>query len=78
MRHAWPGDPPQTASAHTPSGSTTLAALSTAEPDRLTASSLGSARQVFSDKMLMQLSIWKKDWDAENKVYEPIDLSYKP
>lgn len=55
-----------------------LAALSTAEPDRRTAPSLGSARQVFSDKMLMQLSIWKKDWDAENKVYEPIDLSYKP
>jgi len=34
--------------------------------------------QVFSDKMLMQLSIWKKDWDAENKCYEPVDLSYMP
>lgn len=28
--------------------------------------------------MLMQLSIWKKEWDEENKCYEPIDLSYSP
>jgi len=34
--------------------------------------------QVFSDKMLMQLSVWKKEWDEENNCYEPIDLSYKP
>ncbi|EOD32625.1 hypothetical protein EMIHUDRAFT_112218 [Emiliania huxleyi CCMP1516] len=34
--------------------------------------------QVFSDKMLMQLSIWKKEWDEETKSYEPVDLSYMP
>uniref|UniRef100_A0A7S0PVW2 Uncharacterized protein n=1 Tax=Coccolithus braarudii TaxID=221442 RepID=A0A7S0PVW2_9EUKA len=34
--------------------------------------------QVFSDKMLMQLSIWKKEWDDEARAYEPIDLSYNP
>jgi len=34
--------------------------------------------QVFSDKMLMQLSIWKKDWDDDKGEYEPVDLSYMP
>jgi len=34
--------------------------------------------QVFSDKQLMQLSIWKKEWDDEKKEYEPVDLSYSP
>ncbi|KAL3908999.1 MAG: hypothetical protein SGPRY_009581, partial [Prymnesium sp.] len=34
--------------------------------------------QVFSDKQLMQLSIWKKEWDEEKKEYEPVDLSYSP
>uniref|UniRef100_A0A7S0P4Q1 Uncharacterized protein n=1 Tax=Calcidiscus leptoporus TaxID=127549 RepID=A0A7S0P4Q1_9EUKA len=34
--------------------------------------------QVFSDKMLMQLSIWKKEWDEDKREYEPIDLSYSP
>jgi len=28
--------------------------------------------------MLMQLSIWKKEWDDDTKSYEPVDLSYKP
>ena len=34
--------------------------------------------QVFSDHQLMQLSIWKKDWDEDKQCYEPIDLSYSP
>ena len=34
--------------------------------------------QVFSDKMLMQLSVWKKEWDEKNECYEPIDLEYMP
>ena len=34
--------------------------------------------QVFSDKQLMQLSIWKKEWDDEKKEYDPVDLSYSP
>ena len=34
--------------------------------------------QVFADKQLMQLSIWKKEWDDEKGEFEPIDLSYKP
>lgn len=34
--------------------------------------------QVFSDKMLMQLSVWKKDWDEDKNAYEPVDLGYKP
>lgn len=34
--------------------------------------------QVFSDKMLMQLSIWKKEWDEAKGEYEPVDLSYSP
>jgi len=34
--------------------------------------------QVFSDKQLMQLSIWKKEWDDETKEYDPVDLSYSP
>ena len=28
--------------------------------------------QVFSDKMLMQLSIWKKEWDVDAKCFEPV------
>ena len=28
--------------------------------------------------MLMQLSIWKKEWDEDKKEYEPVDLSYQP
>ena len=34
--------------------------------------------QVFSDKMLMQLSIWKKEWDDDKKAYDPIDIGYMP
>jgi len=34
--------------------------------------------QVFSDKQLMQLSVWKKEWDEDTKSYDPIDLSYSP
>jgi hypothetical protein len=34
--------------------------------------------QVFSDKMLMQLSVWKKEWDDDKKEYDPIDISYMP
>ena len=34
--------------------------------------------QVFSDKQLMQLSVWKKEWDDDTNSYEPIDLGYKP
>jgi len=34
--------------------------------------------QVFSDKMLMQLSVWKKEWDEEKNEYEPVDLSFMP
>jgi hypothetical protein len=34
--------------------------------------------QVFSDKQLMQLSVWKKELDEETNEYEPVDLGYKP
>ena len=34
--------------------------------------------QVFSDKQLMQLSVWKKEFDEETNEYEPVDLGYKP
>ena len=34
--------------------------------------------QVFSDKQLMQLSVWKKEFDEETGAYEPVDLGYKP
>jgi len=34
--------------------------------------------QVFSDKQLMQLSVWKKEFDDEKGEYEPVDLGYKP
>ena len=36
------------------------------------------AEQVFDEKKLMQLSIWKKYWDEDEKAYEAIDLAYKP
>lgn len=34
--------------------------------------------QVFADKQLMQLSVWKKEWDEEKKAYDPVDLTYSP
>jgi len=34
--------------------------------------------QVFSDKQLMQLSVWKKEFDEDTNEYEPVDLGYKP
>jgi len=34
--------------------------------------------QVFSDKQLMQLSVWKKDVDEATGQYEAVDLGYKP
>ena len=34
--------------------------------------------QVFSDKQLMQLSVWKKDVDESTGEYEPVDIGYKP
>ena len=34
--------------------------------------------QVFSDKQLMQLSVWKKEFDEDTGEYEPVDLGYKP
>ena len=30
--------------------------------------------QIFDEHKLMQLSIWKKEWDEDNKCYEPVDL----
>jgi hypothetical protein len=32
--------------------------------------------QIFDEHKLMQLSIWKKEWDEDNKCYEPVDLGY--
>jgi len=32
--------------------------------------------QIFDEKKLMQLSIWKKEWDEDTNSYEPIDLGY--
>ena len=34
--------------------------------------------QVFSDKQLMQLAVWKKEVDEATGEYEAIDLGYKP
>ena len=34
--------------------------------------------QIFDEHKLMQLSIWKKHWDDDEKAYEAIDLAYKP
>ena len=30
--------------------------------------------QIFDEHKLMQLSIWKKEWDADAKCFEPVDL----
>jgi len=32
--------------------------------------------QIFDEHKLMQLSIWKKEWDADAKCFEPVDLGY--
>jgi len=32
--------------------------------------------QIFDEKKLMQMSIWKKEWDDETNSFEPIDLGY--
>jgi len=32
--------------------------------------------QIFDEHKLMQMSIWKKEWDEESKVYEPVDLGF--
>jgi len=32
--------------------------------------------QIFDEKKLMQMSIFKKEWDADNNEYEPVDLGY--
>ena len=36
--------------------------------------------QIFDEHKLMQLSIWKKDWDIDAKCFEPVDLgcAYAP
>ena len=30
--------------------------------------------QIFDEHKLMQLSIWKKEWDPDAKCFEPVDL----
>lgn len=36
--------------------------------------------QIFDEHKLMQLSIWKKEWDIDAKCFEPVDLgcAYAP
>ena len=34
--------------------------------------------QIFDEHKLMQLSIWKKEWDNEAKCFEPVDLGCAP
>lgn len=34
--------------------------------------------QIFDEHKLMQLSIWKKEWDIDAKCFEPVDLGCAP